>query len=69
MQKPIYNHVSGLLDPAEETTAPKVSGLPLPPPAIYCLLFASTLSPSRLQPRLSPVYMQLLNTSSKELYV
>lgn len=24
MQKPIYNHVSGLLDPPEETTAPKV---------------------------------------------
>lgn len=24
VQKPIYNHVSGLLDPPEETTAPKV---------------------------------------------
>jgi phosphoribulokinase len=24
VQKPIYNHVTGLLDPPEETTAPKV---------------------------------------------
>lgn len=30
VQKPIYNHVSGLLDAPEETTAPKVS-LPSPP--------------------------------------
>lgn len=37
VQKPIYNHVSGLLDPPEEIKAPKVGGLQASHPLVLAL--------------------------------
>ena len=35
VQKPIYNHVSGLLDPPEEIVSPNVRSDPGPPPRVW----------------------------------
>ena len=47
VQKPIYNHVSGKLDPAEEIKSPKVPPPPPPPRALRALHIPVFVLPDR----------------------